>query len=97
MTDGNHTIELYHLTDFGHNDGMLIAYLPKEKILVEADGFNPPPQPATQKSTTVSPFTASLVANVERLKLDYDRIIPIHYPADSRKVAKSEMMLAVGR
>ena len=97
MTDGNHTIELYHLTDFGHNDGMLIAYLPKEKILVEADGFNPPPQPATQKSATVSPFTASLVANVERLKLDYDRIIPIHYPADSRKVAKSEMMLAVGR
>jgi len=97
LTDGNHTIELYHLADFGHNDGMLIAYLPKEKILVEADGFNPPPQPATQKPATISPYTASLVANVERLNLDYNRIIPIHYPADSRKVAKSELMIAVGR
>jgi glyoxylase-like metal-dependent hydrolase (beta-lactamase superfamily II) len=97
LTDGTHTIELYHLQDFGHNDGMLIAYLPKEKILVEADGFNPAPQPATQKPATISPYTASLVANVERLKLDVERIIPIHYPADGRKVMKAEMMLAVGK
>src|SRR5882762_8112861 len=45
LTDGTHVIELYHLQNFGHHDGMLIAYLPKEKVLLEADGYNP--QPAT--------------------------------------------------
>jgi hypothetical protein len=30
MTDGNHVIELYHQQNFGHNDGMLLVYLPKE-------------------------------------------------------------------
>src|SRR6202035_2518142 len=35
LTDGNHVIELYHLQNFGHNDGMIVAYLPKEKVLLE--------------------------------------------------------------
>jgi hypothetical protein len=26
-----------------------------------------------------------------------DRIIPVHYPADSRKVSKAEMLVAVGK
>ena len=41
LTDGTHVIELYHLQNFGHHDGMLVAYLPKEKVLLEADGYNP--------------------------------------------------------
>jgi len=97
MTDGNHTIELYHQTDYGHNDGMLLVYLPKEKILLEADGFNPPPQTLTRTPASISPYTQSLAANIERLKLDVDRIIPVHYPADSRKVSKAEMLVAVGK
>ena len=97
LTDGNHVIELYHLQNFGHNDGMLIAYLPKEKVLLEADGFNPPAQPSTQRSATISPYTASLAANVERLKLDVQRIVPVHYPADNRKVSMAELQTAVGK
>src|SRR6185295_2307759 len=42
LTDGTHTIELHHQTGFLHHDGMLLVYLPKEKVLLEADGFNPP-------------------------------------------------------
>ena len=95
LTDGTHVIELYHLQNFDHNDGMLIAYLPKEKVLVEADGFNPPVPPATQPPATVSPYTASLAANLERLKLDVERIVPIHYPADNRKVLFAELKMAV--
>ena len=45
LTDGNHVIELYRLQGSNHNDGLIVAYLPKEKILVEADAFNPPAQP----------------------------------------------------
>ena len=44
LTDGNHVIELYRLQGSNHNDGLIVAYLPKEKILVEADAFNPPAQ-----------------------------------------------------
>jgi glyoxylase-like metal-dependent hydrolase (beta-lactamase superfamily II) len=97
LTDGNHVIELYHLQNFGHNDGMIIAYLPKEKVLLEADGFNPPPQPLTQRPATISPYTASLAANIERLKLDVQRIVPVHYPADNRKVSMAELKTAVAQ
>jgi glyoxylase-like metal-dependent hydrolase (beta-lactamase superfamily II) len=97
LTDGTHTIELYHLTDFGHNDGMLIAYLPKEKVLLEADGFNPPPQPLTRTPAAISPYTASLAANIQRLNLDVQRIIPVHYPAGDRKVPMAELQVAVGK
>jgi len=95
LTDGNHVIELYHLQNFGHNDGMIVAYLPKEKVLLEADGFNPPPQPLTQRPATIS--TASLAANIERLKLDVQRIVPVHYPADNRRVSMAELKTAVAQ
>ena len=97
LTDGNQIVELYHLENFGHNDGMIIAYLPKEKVLLEADGFNPPAQPLRQKPATISPFTASLAANLARLKLDVQRIVPVHYPADNRKVTMAELDMAVGK
>ena len=97
LTDGNHVIELHHLQDSGHNEGLLVAYLPKEKILVEADAFNPPAQANAPPPSSVSPYTANLVANLNRLKLDVERIIPIHYPADGRKVTKAELMRAVGQ
>jgi glyoxylase-like metal-dependent hydrolase (beta-lactamase superfamily II) len=97
LTDGNHIIELHHLQNFGHNDGMLVAYLPKEKVLLEADGFNPPAQPLTQTPAAISPYTASLAANIDRLKLDVQRIVPVHYPADNRKVPIIELQTAVGK
>jgi glyoxylase-like metal-dependent hydrolase (beta-lactamase superfamily II) len=97
MTDGNHVIELYHQQDLGHNDGMLLVYLPKEKVLLEADGFNPPAQTLTRTPATISPYTLNLEANIERLKLDVERIIPVHYPADSRKVMDVELLTAVGK
>jgi len=97
MTDGNHVIEIYHQQDLGHNDGMLLVYLPKEKVLLEADGFNPPAQPLTRTPATISPYTANLQANIERLKLDVERIVPVHYPADNRKVMDKELLIAVGK
>lgn len=97
VLNGAHPIELYRLHEFTHNDGTLIAYLPKEKILVEADGFNPPVQPITETPASVSPFTRSLVENIERLKLDVETVIPIHYPQDNRTVTKGELYLAAGK
>jgi len=97
MTDGNHVIELYHLQGSGHNEGLIMAYLPKEKILVEADAFNPPAQPNAPRPPSVSPYTANLVETIDRLKLDVQRIIPIHYPADNRNVSITELKRWVGQ
>jgi glyoxylase-like metal-dependent hydrolase (beta-lactamase superfamily II) len=96
LTDGTHTIELYHLQNFGHHDGMLIAYLPKEKVLLEADGYNPQPTTATPPNPP-SPFTVSLLDNIQRLKLDVKRIVPVHYPVDNRVVTMAELAKWVGR
>ena len=76
---------------------MLIAYLPKLKILLEADGFNPPAQPLTQTPASINPFTKSLADNIDRLKLDVDRHHPVHYPANGRKVMNAELLVAVGK
>jgi glyoxylase-like metal-dependent hydrolase (beta-lactamase superfamily II) len=97
LTDGEQTIELYRVDGSTHNDGMIMAYLPKLKILVEADEFNPPAQVATAPPASINPYNVNLEANIERLKLDVDRIIPIHYPNDSRKVSKAELMMAIGK
>jgi glyoxylase-like metal-dependent hydrolase (beta-lactamase superfamily II) len=97
MTDGNHVIELHHLQGSGHNDGLIVAYFPKLRMLVEADAFNPPPQPPTAPPPQVSPYVANLATNIERLKLDVARIIPVHYPGDNRNVTRAELFRAAGR
>jgi glyoxylase-like metal-dependent hydrolase (beta-lactamase superfamily II) len=96
LTDGTHVIELYHLKNFLHHDGMLIAYLPKEKVLLQADGYNP--QATTAKPLVPpSPYTTSLLDNIQRLKLDVQRMVPVHYPADNRVVTMEELNRWVGR
>jgi hypothetical protein len=76
---------------------MIMAYLPREKVLLEADAFTPPPQVRTQPPANVSPYAINVADNIARLKLDVQRIIPVHYPADNRNVSMSELLMAVGR
>ena len=45
----------------------------------------------------MSPYTANLVEAIDRLKLDVQRIIPIHYPADNRNVSIAELKRWVGQ
>ena len=97
LKEGDQVVELYHLEEFGHHDGMLVAWLPRQKILVEADAFNPPAAPLTQTPAVVSTFNASLLANIERLGLDVQRIVPVHLPADNRKVTLAELQVAAGK
>lgn len=97
LTDGNHVIELHRLVGSNHNDGLIVAYLPKEKILLEADAFNPPAQANAPPVTPVSPNNTNLVENIERLKLNVETIIPVHYPVDGRKVTMADLNRAVGR
>jgi glyoxylase-like metal-dependent hydrolase (beta-lactamase superfamily II) len=97
LTDGNRVVELHHLQGNGHNEGIIVAYLPKERILIEADAYNPPADANAPFPSPPSPYTANLLANIERLKLDPERIIAVHYPTDGRVVTKAELMRAAGR
>jgi len=96
MTDGEHEIDLYHVQGSTHNEGMIIVYLPKRKILIEADEFNVG-QANAPTPAEINPYHTNLLANIERLKLDVDRIIPIHLPGDNRKVTMAELYTAAGK
>jgi glyoxylase-like metal-dependent hydrolase (beta-lactamase superfamily II) len=89
-----YTIELHHVRDLQHTDGMLIAYLPNEKVLFTADfGIpNPGAPPAP-----VNPSLTALVANVDRLKLDFNSYIAVHAPVPERPLTRADLMGAVGR
>ena len=77
MSDGARTLELYRIGDSVHTDTFLMVYLPKERLLIEADAFTPAcaerQPPATPNANNVN-----LIDNVERLKLSVDRILPLH-------------------
>ena len=76
FTDDTRTLELHHITDADpenvHSDGILVAFLPKEKILFQADFTLP------AAGQTANPFTQSLGRNLAKLKLDFDSYISVH-------------------
>jgi glyoxylase-like metal-dependent hydrolase (beta-lactamase superfamily II) len=84
LSDGTRTLELHLVKGNQHDDGLLIAFLPKEKILIEVDVYTPTPAPANASSAASNPpvnaNTLNLVDNVEKLKLDFETILPLHGP-----------------
>jgi glyoxylase-like metal-dependent hydrolase (beta-lactamase superfamily II) len=92
LSDDTRTVELYHLQGNVHHDGLIMAYLPKEKLLIEADAFTPvalnAPQPAQP-----NPFSVNLQDNMERLKLAVDQLLPLH----GRIVPPAELLKAIGK
>ena len=90
LTDGSRTLELHYLQGSGHNTATLIAYLPKERILMYGDGYNPPPGDDPRDPTRTPEFGLQLYENVQRLKLNVARIAPVHgrvVPFDNLKKA----------
>lgn len=74
--DRSRTVELYHLRGSPHTSTMIVAYLPTERMLVQADAYNPP-APNTPPPPSF-PFAKNLVENVERLGLRVDRVAALH-------------------
>jgi glyoxylase-like metal-dependent hydrolase (beta-lactamase superfamily II) len=93
LMDKARTLELHLIKDSPHNDGILMAYLPAEKIIVEVDVYTPPAANAPP-ATAVSPLTTNLVANIERLKLDVEKILPLHGPG---MATKADLYKAAGK
>jgi len=79
LTDGTQRLELYKILGSNHADTMLIAYLPKDKLLIEADMWNPPAQPnAALPAGVAAAEPLNLWNNIQRLKLDVAQIAPLH-------------------
>ena len=75
ISDGDQSIISYHVEGFNHAGDMAIVYLPKSKILVNAD-MGPPA--AGTPAANVSPNSVALYNNIKRLKLDVSQHVPIH-------------------
>jgi glyoxylase-like metal-dependent hydrolase (beta-lactamase superfamily II) len=77
LADAARTIELHRITGGPHSDTMLMAWLPKERLLIQADAYTPLP-PNTPPPATPNANNVNLIENIERLKLPVDRILPLH-------------------
>lgn len=71
FADDTRRFELHKVEGLNHVLGMLVAYFPKEKILVQADMFNPAAPAPNANSRT-------LYENIKRLKLDVTTIVGLH-------------------
>jgi glyoxylase-like metal-dependent hydrolase (beta-lactamase superfamily II) len=76
ISDGERTLELHPVQGLNHAADMLVAYLPTQKILVNADLYSPPAQGAQPPAVNQSMTT--LNNNIQRLRLDVVRHVPIH-------------------
>jgi len=87
--DSVRRIEVYAAPS-DHAGSMLIVYLPAERILVQADLYNPPGPTAVNP---VFPFAKALVETVGRRGLTVDRVVGIH----GRPVPWSDVVAASQR
>jgi hypothetical protein len=88
-TDGKRTVEMYHVTPVPHSNGMLIAYIPREKILFQGDFSLPAAgQPANDHVRAIVPL-------LDKLSLDFDRYINVHAPAAPQ--TRADLLRAVGK
>jgi glyoxylase-like metal-dependent hydrolase (beta-lactamase superfamily II) len=71
LADGTRTVELYRVQGLAHAAGMLIAYIPSEKIVVQADLYFP-------QASTPNASARTLHRNLQRLGLDVETIVGIH-------------------
>ena len=89
-SDGTRTVEMYHIYPAPHSNGLMVAYIPKEKVLFQGDFSLPAPgQPGND-------HVKALVPALEKLKLvDFDRYINVHTSAAPQ--TKAELWKAAGK
>jgi len=91
LTDEVRGMHISYLHPLQHVEGMLVAYLPDEKMLIQADVINGPGSSAAD--THIDPAGAgSLVNHVRRLGLDVQTVVPIHGEPVSWEDVLSELV-----
>lgn len=82
-------VELHHVPN-EHSNGLLVVYLPAEKVLWTADITAVNPTPAQLG------VLKSAAAAIDRLKLDYDTWLPSHPPNPARALTKADVTATLG-
>ena len=76
LGDGSQSLDIYQMDGTNHDASMLFVYVPKAKLLVEADAYTP----GAPNARPAPPTKETLVLNddVRKLNLDIEQIAPIH-------------------
>jgi glyoxylase-like metal-dependent hydrolase (beta-lactamase superfamily II) len=69
-TEPSMTVQLFHVAGNPHSDTMLMAYIPRERLLIQVDAFSPGAGPHL--------YAANLLENIQKRNLRVDRIVPLH-------------------
>jgi hypothetical protein len=76
ITDNERSLRVYYVQPWQLADGMLMAYLPAERIAFQADLFDTHEPPKAVQL----PAMRTLATQVARLRLDVDTLAPVHGP-----------------
>jgi glyoxylase-like metal-dependent hydrolase (beta-lactamase superfamily II) len=96
FSDATRTFEIHVIKGLPHADGLVIGYLPKEKIVVYADMFN---LPQADNPVPNPPVVGTMVFadNLDRLKLDVTRIMSVHALNPDRLTSVADIKASLGR
>ena len=92
LRDALRPVEIHEMQGSIHAQGFMMVWLPNEKLLIQADAYTPGP-PNSPPPPAPNPNHVNLVANIERLGLAPERILPLH----SRVVPMAELLAQIGR
>ena len=92
LGDAERPIEIHHLAGNGHSDDLALIYLPKEKLVVEADAYTPA-APGAPAPKSANPFSVNLYETIEKLGLNVERIAGLH----GRVATIDELRAVIGK
>ena len=72
LRDAEMEVRLYHLSGNPHADTLIMAYVPRDRLLIHADVYEPAPQ------FTAFPFAGNMADHIRKRGLRVDRHVPIH-------------------
>lgn len=88
LEDSTNRLEMHHIVNL-HSDGMLVAYLPQQRVLFEAD-FTLPVGGAMP-----NPYVINLAEYVDTNGLDFDTYLAVH--AAQVPQTKADLMATIGK
>jgi glyoxylase-like metal-dependent hydrolase (beta-lactamase superfamily II) len=88
-SDGTRTVEFHHIFPSPHSNGITVAFIPKEKILFQADYTLP--AAGQQPNDHIKALQAAL----EKLNLDFEQYISVH--RSNTPQTKADVWKAVGK
>jgi len=96
--DATRTVEVHVVKGLPHADGIVLAWLPKEKILVYADMFNYPPANGPQIPDPPVVGTMVFLRTIEQLGFDQPgtQILSIHNMNPDKLVQVEEIRRSLG-